>query len=511
MTDQAQREKTMQMLGWIANGFKDDTGEIFVPEWTVRNNGKKVGDVILSAAKVAFQQGLIGHDVAKLIPQVIEMAKKQYADNTLVRDNVIGALPEISKSMWAPHADQLVEILRHAATHGTTKEQEQGLLNVFGSKEAIAQAMSKFQEPRNKFHSFDKEMGAKPSTSVDEDGNTVDEDGNTVFDGASDDADQEYETGMRVVESKGKSTVRGRNKDNEPFDIQDPQHKALLAERVGGAEENESRKAVGVWDRVIEDADGDKDVQHEGETALLEQYGEEYLTPAHRKAMDEYGVSASTAINEAPAPMRRAILNKINKRFQMVRSEALDTSAAADAIAKDQVGSFSERGVNINSAGALVDHGILFLDRDGVKTPFVTSAMRLLKHAWASQKKEQTTTDRGVGIHGMYQDMLSAVAALMEADPRFNGRVGYKTEADGEIKWLPKTGKLPGDFKFSKSTKATLEMVETQRVHSLHAGDKDYQIDFATSHHGMVDALREYAERPSTSQEHAEFSIDFLK
>lgn len=493
--DTAQRQMSIALLGWVARGFKSVDGDVFVPESLTMRFKDKTPKMIQGAAKLAFEQGLIGHDEARLVPQVIDLASRQYAEETAVRDTVLGALPDYARGKYAPHINELTEVLRHAAEHGTNKRQEEALLDVFGSKEAIAQAMSKFSEPKNK---------SNPLAKVDEiDDTLVDEDGNPV------DGGQGYETGMSTHEGATTSSVRGHDRDNNPYDLRDERHKERLAERVGEAGSGETRRAIGVWDRVIETAGGDRELQHEGETALFEAYGADYLPDAHKEHLAEYGVSIAEAINELQPQYRTAILSKINKRFQMVRTEAAKSSAAADAIAKDKVGSFSERDVDARGPGATIDKGILFLERDGVKTPFMTSAMRLLKHAWATKKVESDTTNKGVGLHGIYQDLLATVAALMEADTRFNGRIGYKTEAGGEIKWLARGDKLPDDFKLPKGTVAA---AQAQARESLVAGDNDMQVvRFATTSREMYKALRELAEDRSTSPRWRRFLMLSLK
>ena len=264
VTDQPQRESAISMLGWVARGFKDVDGNVFVPESIVKKYKGKSPEVIKSIAKTAFDQGLIGHAEVAQLPEIMKTAQLQYAEATAVRDNVISAMPEgLVRDKYAPHAEMITDMLRHVVANGTNKKQEEALLSIFGSKEAIAQAMSKLKEPKNKAHTFDKDTDKKQGTSIDADGTTVDEDGNQVFYGDVSEEEQEYETGMSVSEGeKVEPVVRGRNKDNEPFDIQNPRHKEHLDEQLGKAGDAESRKAVGVWDRVIEAADGDRDAQY---------------------------------------------------------------------------------------------------------------------------------------------------------------------------------------------------------------------------------------------------------
>ncbi|MBI4740629.1 MAG: hypothetical protein HY777_03530, partial [Betaproteobacteria bacterium] len=181
---------------------------------------------------------------------------------------------------------------------------------------------------------------------------------------------------------------------------------------------------------------------------MLDEYGEDYLKPVQRAAIAEYGAGVGETIMAMPAMLRKHIFRKIDKRFRLVKPEAvrLEKGAAADTVPQSAVSAFE----------ALGD----------------------------------------------YQDMLSAVAALMEHDPKFTGRIGYKLHPGSRVTWLSggPLAQLPPAMALALHRNAVGD-ARKQAAKTLHGGDPSSEkLAFATTFEGKVAALEELQKKTESME-----------
>ncbi|MBK8467686.1 MAG: hypothetical protein IPL32_17870 [Chloracidobacterium sp.] len=437
-TDESQRKMAVSVLGWVSRGFKDADGNLFVPDSLTKHYGKKTPALIRKAVELAAHKGLIDFDTAAKLPEIEKLATEQHANATAVFDAVAGAMPESVRKLYpAKQIESFIPELRRMAQNGTTKKEEEVLLRVFGSKEGIANAMSKFEAPKGKNTlAGDSLSDDQLSASINEDTGVKNEDGVGP--------DDVVDTRTGMSETGGETTeIRTWNKAGHPYDMKNTDQAEAMKNNIAKAESHERRTSIGAVDRARMEVHGAE--LFNAENDLLDLYGADFLKDSEKRAMKEYGegVRVSDYVEGLPAEGRAAILGKINERYRMLRVDQIESAAPFDAISKADIGKFEERGVKPNTDAATISHGTVFLERidaDGkTMTPFITSAYRLVRHQQKSRKAHPGEGDmnRGVGAQESYNDMLATIAALMEADSRFTGRVGYKVEASwAEPKWI---------------------------------------------------------------------------
>jgi hypothetical protein len=247
ITDEAQRRMAIAAMGWVERGFKDVDGNVFVPESLIKQQGKNVGTFIKSAVSTAFKNGLIGHDVASQASTIVEMAEKQHGEATAVFDTVKGAIPEYARKEYSRSdvLDQIIPMLRHVAKYGLSSDkaeagrQEEALLKIFGTKEALAQAMSKFETPRGK-NMLAQENDAEDVFDANELGKRAP--GKT----SDDEADARYESEL-VTRGPRAAKVIGRGVKNEPFNLNDPAQRESLQKLLDDPTKGRDKVIVGVW------------------------------------------------------------------------------------------------------------------------------------------------------------------------------------------------------------------------------------------------------------------------
>jgi len=140
----------------------------------------------------------------------------------------------------------------------------------------------------------------------------------------------------------------------------------------------------------------------------------------------------------------------------------------------------------------------------------------LAKHAWSNV--DGSLVAKGLGAHGAWQDVLSTVAAIVEADSRFSGRIGHKTEVGGanKIQWITTQTSSRGVITAKNMPAAlklpigTLADAKAQALEAFKQGDKPTDINLATTSRAMYSALREYQGRDSTSTKFAKVIANVL-
>lgn len=553
-TDPAQRQMAIAVMGWVERGFKDVDGNVFVPESLVKKHGKNTGAVIKSAVETAFNNGLVGHDVAKQIPDVVELAQKQYLDSKSVLDAVAGAIPEYARKKYtASDIDTyIIPMLQHVAKYGLSSDkteagrQEAALLDIFGSKEALGQAMSKFPTPTG------RNMLAQAN--AEEDVFDANERGVRRTSQTSDDeADAKYES--ELTTGGAETRYVGKDKDNSPFDRQNEKDADKLAALEGDRSSGRVSRVVGLWERIRDSEQTPAD-REAAETDLLLQHAADFLPASRLADMERYGVSIEDAVNEMPPLQRRAILRKIDNRFKMIRLDSMGDAAAPDAIPKGGTTGLREgTSKDPDKDGLTADKGGIFLERESNgrpnARPFPTSAMRLIKHF---QKSNEYAEISGEGVQGSYQMVLKSLGALMETevshaeavqawydevsgpnsdaspevvekakaavekakkDGRFTGRIGYKTDLTKPVIWLDRGlgvnkatktrashdaigAQLPEALQIG--LRGTIKEVKEVRSAAVASGERKGElVPFETSFMGQKRALTELAARPETS------------
>jgi len=432
--DSAQREMAIGLLGWVARGFKDVDGNVFIPESLVKRYGDKTGKMIQSAAKTAFQQGLIDHDVAKQVPEIMQQATLQYAEASAVHDAILNAIPDYARDNYSRQdiAD-LDDVLRYVAKHGTNKTQEDALLKVFGSKENIAQAMSKLPEEKSTY-------GTKVDTHNGED----------------------YDSGLTVSEGGERVKYHGYNRTDKPFNLLHEGQAKAHATRMSTHQNDGAvyARSIGAHDAVLEQYGQEHEYLRKAEDDMMwRAIKKPDSTNADREAYMQHLDSLTTE-------QRRSQLKALNKSHKFIRVEQVTGDEIADKIRPDQVNSFRETrkpgSPHVTAAG-----GMIYLERKaqvdkdtgeavGKDEDFLTSTHRLIQHAWGAEGKEsdgRTLGDKGKGAKGVYESFLRGMAALVESDGSFTGRVGFKATPTSEIKWVTRNN-LPRDLKLGSYTAA---------------------------------------------------------
>lgn len=561
-TDEKQRQMAISVMGWIERGFKDGDGNVFVPETLVKMHGSKTGAAITSAVETAFAHGIIGHDVAQQLPKVLDMAKEQHAEAKNTFDTVVAALPDYSRKLYGTDdVEQVImPMLRHVAKHGLSSDkaqaqkQEAALLKIFGTKENIAKAMSKFETPkgRNMLAQENNEDDLRDATT-----------GDIRRQKSSDDnveSDANFES--LLTTSNTSSKVIGRNNDNDPFDTQDSKQNDKLTALAGDRSSGRVSRIVGLWTSIKNSAESKEDL-YDAETALLVKHAKEFMNPSRLDDMERYGVSMAQAVDEMPVMQRRAILSKIDKRFKLIQSDSMGDSAAPDAIPSGRTTDLRESW-GMDNVRSTIAEGGLFLERkraDGsiMKDPFKTSTTKLISHFSKSKEYDLLSGD---GVTQTYQMILKSLGALMEtegahklatkdeyerlaADPdtspedlaeakknfdkaaqsgQFSGRVGYKTEVDGPIKWMTferggwqkdgtwhnaKFDNLPDEFKLDLTS--YLKHAKAQADRTLRSGDKaGERVPLATTLPEMEKAIKDLRDNPTTSEAFADWIDMFV-
>lgn len=555
--DQTRKEMADGLFNWVSNGFADKGGNLFVPDSLLQRFGKNSAAVIDSLVRTAASGDA---PLVKLTPKFFEALKWAQDEAALKLTNmqethaaVRNAIPELVRGQWSDEGiRELTDTLRQVAKHGASARQEAVLLRVFGSKEAIQQALEALPEEKSPYGTSKVDLEGPSSTPKGEgaDGAHYDD-----FDGGDysqqiDSLDGENANEVELAR-QGISThdsaprYRGVDEDFTPYDIENTTHAAALAQVKQGKHSTES--LVGIWDRLKQEFSGDTDpgeatLLREAERAILDEFGAQYIYSEKLKtAMEHYGVSAGELIDEMQPGPRNAILSKINKRYKYIRESSLNEARAKDEIATDEWQSFEESYDPRGERGTMT-YGTLYIRRvkeDGsiLKTPFVTSAFKLLKHSWASAEGDHVTT--GEGALGHYQNVMRSLGALMAVVPGAR-LIGYKREAGGseKITWVNATevskqlkntgsvsvvgGMLPDDFtltfkeegvKGDKKLKviSTVGDARRQAMVELYRGDPTHElVELATTAKGMYRALMKLATKNTTDPKFAAYVLSVL-
>lgn len=456
-TDSKQREMAIALMGWMQNGFKDVDGEVFVPEKFLDTYGKNAPKLIRQAAEQALLHGLIDADTFNKLPEIETLAQTQHADNTATFDAVVGNMTEAARNAYS--ADSLKEFvpeMRRMAQDGMSKREEEFLLRLYGSKDKINAAMAKFKD---KGQQSVLVSAAEKRTSLDEDGNALTDD-NAL-------AEDDYENDVEVAPGEERVTYRGVGDKHVPYNTTyDDKRNALTTELSALANEPKlfARK-MGAW------------------TALKEQYGHN-ATLLREKEDEALAKSVGReSISEMDDERRTSLLKAYNKTHKVIKVVESVSEKLPDTITPQQIESFREKSENkqikgewVAGAGNTPEYGKLYLERKerintetgeatGKNEAFLTSAARLIKHVWKSegeQSEGRTNANAGKGSVGEYRAFLRGLAALIQSDGSFTGRVGVMV--DGKIKILGNKDALPKNLRLMKGTIADAKRQQTRET-----------------------------------------------
>ena len=484
-TDAAQRQMAIGLLGWMSRGFKDADGNVFVPESLTNRYGAKAPKMIQSLAKTAFEHGVIGHAEAAMTPQIMNLATDQHLNATSVNDSVIAAIPEYARYMYKPYVEDIKGMLRHAVANGTNKKQEEALLTVFGTKGAIAQAMSKMSEAQSPYGNKVETIAGEPIS---------DEHGQVVND---------YESGLSETPPQ-RVTYQGYGKQNLAFNMLKDSHKANHDTLLSTLKNQPGvfATSIGAHDMLKEQFGSDHTYLREAENKLME----DAAKLSGRNADPRERLGAFNPEQVLSPTKREQVLAKLNKAHKLVRVEHVAGNEVADQVRPDQVESFREKRGE-RSTAVTPSAGVLFLERKaitdkesgeqtGADEAFLTSTHRLIQHARDAEKREsdgRTNGQAGKGTKGEYEAMLRGLAALTQSDGTFTGRVGFRMTPSDRVRWIKKGSPFPQELKLMTGTVAD---AEKQASTELRVGQPaNFDLAEVTS----VDEMRSELERLLTA------------
>lgn len=515
-TEGAQRTMAISVLGWVQRGMKDYDGNLFVPEALTRAYKDKSAKMIRKAVELAQGEGLITAEQAQSLSEVERMATAQHVEHNDLVSLVAAALkPSLRvKGVDSEQIRSILPDLTRIAVHGargegttkggTTRGQygvsdersatdKDALVALFGSEDNALPVLAKL---------YERAKGSKPELITGDE-----EAGATTKAGDVDQLDYEDQQGANEVGSKA-PTFKGFGKDNVPYDTKDTYQKGYLAEHTAKGASNENKRSVGVWQRIKDQFANDPDALHDAETAILDEHAQDYLKPAQREAMEEYGVSAGTAVNEAPVLVRRAILGKIDQRFKLVRTEVMNDGDALAFTSEDMSAlELKNVGFGKNSRGKeVVSTGKLILERAGVKTNYVTSAPMIVARMFGlKETATESNSENAAGSAAKRLDLLGqGLTSLLAIEGKFTGRVGYVKEAGGEVAWMKQGDLFPVELPLNGDKTMRVSDATKQRAEHLQKNEDEFaKVGLATTQIGMEKELRTLMDAPETSKKFA--------
>ena len=231
---------------------------------------------------------------------------------------------------------------------------------------------------------------------------------------------------------------------------------------------------------------------------------------------------------------RLSLLKAYDESHKLVKVTETVSESTPDTITPEQVESFREKSLRVkDAAGNWVDNNTpenrrLFLEREtsvnedtgevtGKNEAFLTSTLRLMKHVWRSQEEGQTNAGKRKGALAEYDAFMRGLAALIQSDGSFTGRIGFQTEPGGDVRWMRidavrKKGnvsamKLPRNLRLSKST--VNDALAQQKTEALAGGKMNAELTDVSSEPGdqiFSDTDKDIVPSESTSDEARSFT-----
>ena len=509
-SEDKQRAALSSVLGWMQSGFKGSGDKVFMPRTLINAFGKGTESLLNRMADTALLHGVIKPEVRDQLPAVIDIARKLHAEETSVDDAVFGNMIGDAAKAFRPIRKEFIPEMRRMAQNGTTKAEEDFLLRLYGSKERIAAAMSKFAEDRK-----DIRLETQGVATEDEEGNV----------------EGDYEGGTEVVPGQTKVSYigHGANKDR-PYNTLYADKKAELATLLSTLHNEHGlfHHQIGAWKALKE--------QWGSNPEVLRQKEDEALLDSERKrswTSDDDANYLST-LDGMDEERRLSLLKAYDESHKLVKVTETVSESTPDTITPEQVESFREKSLRVkDAAGNWVDNNTpenrrLFLEREtsvnedtgevtGKNEAFLTSTLRLMKHVWRSQEEGQTNAGKRKGALAEYDAFMRGLAALIQSDGSFTGRIGFQTEPGGDVRWMRidavrKKGnvsamKLPRNLRLSKST--VNDALAQQKTEALAGGKMNAELTDVSSEPGdqiFSDTDKDIVPSESTSDEARSFT-----
>jgi hypothetical protein len=437
--ENAHRVSTL-LMEWVRSGFatRDGSGEVRIPTTLVDELGADAPKVILSMAKMVKAQGLYEGDeqtLAEVVSQFEEQTQRRLSDEEFVK----GMLTPLAEGQWTGRrARELAELLRAAKGQIPPGGKggnalRKGLEDTFGPNTDTV--LDYFATPRP---GLAQDVRYDPS----ELGGEMDESGEYSSSDERQGAETDYESDMSEREAPTRTLYRGLGKNDTPYDTRYANKKDQLATDLSTAQNDKKQFArkIGAW------------------TALKEQFGDrpEYLRHAETEALVKSmgGSEAARAEVEAMSEAERASsLKAYDRTFKLLKVVETVSDPLPDAVAPDEINGLREKSLNrlvngkwVDNAGNTPNTGRLYLERKstvnkdtgetkGKDEHFLTSTQRLIKHVQEAQARQGTGGTLAEGALGLYQAFQRGLAALIESDGTFTGRVGIG-DGKGGVTWL---------------------------------------------------------------------------
>ena len=494
----------------MQSGFKGSGDKVFMPRTLINAFGKGTESLLNRMADTALLHGVIKPEVREQLPGVIDIAKKLHAEETSVDDAVFGNMIGDAAKAFRPIRKEFIPEMRRMAQNGTTKAEEDFLLRLYGSKERIAAAMSKFAEDRK-----DIRLETQGVATEDEEGNV----------------EGDYEGGTEVVPGQTKVSYigHGANKDR-PYNTLYADKKAELATLLSTLHNEHGlfHHQIGAWKALKE--------QWGSNPEVLRQKEDEALLDSERKRSwtNDDDANYLSTLDGMDEERRLSLLKAYDESHKLVKVTETVSESTPDTITPEQVESFREKSLRVkDAAGNWVDNNTpenrrLFLEREtsvnedtgevtGKNEAFLTSTLRLMKHVWRSQEEGQTNAGKRKGALAEYDAFMRGLAALIQSDGSFTGRIGFQTEPGGDVRWMRidavrKKGnvsamKLPRNLRLSKST--VNDALAQQKTEALAGGKMNAELTDVSSEPGdqiFSDTDKDIVPSESTSDEARSFT-----
>lgn len=453
--DPIKQNAAIAVMSWVQRGFKDADGEVIVPEQMIRAYGaKRAGKLIKNAYDLAVGQGVVDPNESEVAfkdvqDRVKEMGKGHEADTAMVidnltpiaRDKIVDALSFRDKASAQEHVFDLAKDIRSIVQAKAVEEHTGFLRELFGPK--MNDVLDHFQ-PADAEVSSTRDVIADEKASFEAD--AAQETGE----------DLEYDPAINEVEADIDSKTRyvSQSKTNEYFDMHDELHRGRFDEETAKQTDPDTRVSkIGLIDREIEKVEAEqgrtlppaerfeitKKIVKErlGLTApskLPDGAGPEQ-TKAHRKTVEDYERRV------------RAAASKLNMRYKAMRVSTEKMAEPRVNFSEGDVDELHLKNLDHRGERATIQRGVLFFDRGGNKTPYVTSTASILRRMFSIKDGTQqgTTDDFGGDAANRLELLKQGIASLMTSGGF--GRVGYIKYAGQKPTWIKvKGGRLPSDL-----------------------------------------------------------------
>lgn len=472
----AQQLSAVALMTWVTRGFKDNDGEVIIPKRMIRAYGDGAPKLIATAYKLAVDRGLVapatlGSTYAKLrqdIEAALDTSKK---DAKIIWDNMTPVAKGMFRGTLASDKSDPIKALVQVgcdlckiANGGEIGDAEMDALhNWFGPRKN--DVLDHFYEEKKVDPSLN-EPSVKQTGSDDTDLQHQERSG------LSDDAamgDSDWNSPLRLGTDNPFLDVTSSHKyvryskANEYFDLRDPIHVGSWEQRRKEkltAEEGEatqrSVQQVGMVDRELEkaaEASG-RALTDEEVKAIYERLALEHDKISPPAALPEdAGSGLKAAQPEAVADYERRVREsvvRLNRRFKVMRVKSEELAKPGVNFSKLDVSDIHQSSRDLRGPSATIQHGVLLFE-NGNKKPYVTSAAAILRLVHrVNDGSAESFTEYGGDAHSLHERLMTGMSSMLNADPKFTGRVGFIKYAGAEPTWLKKLDQLPDDFVFGK-------------------------------------------------------------